>query len=88
VTVPEGKTMAIIRHPRFGVGDRGVVWLEFETYISEASAAHQILKVEDAVKVIEAYSVSDISLLAGKPCWVDTSKPGLITWIGPWKGQR
>ncbi len=76
------KTMAIIKDVRCGVGDRGRAWLQFSTYCSEASAALQIIEWEDAKDVIEAYGVSDVSQLEGKPCWVDISAPGLITWIG------
>jgi hypothetical protein len=75
--------MAIIRRPKFGVGDRGRTWLQFETYVSESSAASQTLEVDEAAKVIEAYGVTDVSKLDGKPCWVDTSRPGIIAWAGP-----
>lgn len=75
--------MAIMRDVRFGVGDRGRCWLQFETKVANGSAAMQYLEVEQAVPVIETYGVSDVHQLNGKPCLVDTSKQGLITWIGP-----
>lgn len=83
MTPADGKTMAIIRRPRFGVGDRGTVVLSFATYISECSAADQYLTAGEATRVIEAYGVSDVVQLDGKPCWVDRSGPSMIRWVGP-----
>lgn len=79
-------TLAIIRRPKYGVGDRGTVVLRLETYVTESSVALQIFNPEQAAEIIAAYGVSDVAALEGKPCWVDTSKPGLITWDRPWKG--
>lgn len=79
----EGKTLAIIRRVQCGVGDRGRAWLSFSVYVTECSAALTILEWDRAKEVIEAYGVEDVQNLDGKPCWVDTSKPGLITWVGP-----
>lgn len=81
-----GKTMAVIRKPQFGVGDRGKVMLWFTVYTSETLAALQVFTPEQAVEIIEAYGVDDVSKLDGKPCWVDTSSnPGLMLWAGAWK---
>lgn len=75
--------LAIMRHVRCGVGDRGRAWLSFDVFTSESSAALTILEWDRAKEVIEAYGVSDVHQLEGKPCWVDTSQPGMTTWISP-----
>ncbi len=74
-------TLGIIRDPHFGVGDRGTVALWFTVYVGEASAALQVFGVEDAVAIIAAYGVGDVADLNGKPCWLDTSTPGMIRWV-------
>lgn len=74
-------TLGIIRDPHFGVGDRGTVALWFTVYVSESGAALQVFGVEDAVAIIAAYGVRDVSDLDGKSCWVDTSSPGMIRWV-------
>lgn len=76
---------AIVRNPRFGVGDRGSVVLSFSTYTSEASAADHHLSVEDAEKVLLDAGVGDVAALAGKPCWVDLGTPGIIRFVRMWK---
>lgn len=83
MSISDDKTMAIIKSPLLGVGDRGGVTLSFSTYVTEGSAALQIFNMTEAETIIEAYGVSDVKRLAGKACWVDTSRNGLISWIGP-----
>jgi hypothetical protein len=80
-----GKTLAIIRSVRCGVGDRDTACLRFEIRISEGSMTTWSLSWDEAKPVIEAYGVSDVHDLDGKPCWADTSERGLIRWIGPAK---
>lgn len=82
----QSDTLAIIGEPRFGVGDRGGVVLTFSVYVTESSAALQVFGAEEGAKIIEAYG-GDVETLRGKPCWVDTSDPGLIRWVRPWKGR-
>ncbi|HEY1690019.1 MAG TPA: hypothetical protein VGF95_14285 [Solirubrobacteraceae bacterium] len=80
------KTLAIIDKPVYGVGDRGRVALHFSVYVTESSAALQVFEDSAAIaEILTAYGVRDVKDLHGKPCWVDTSKPGLIAWAGPWK---
>lgn len=79
------KTMAIIRDPHFGVGDRGTVALWFTVYVTESSAALQVFDVDEGVKIIADYGVSDVCKLDGKPCWVDTSTSGTVRWVGAFK---
>lgn len=79
--------LAIIKNPKFGVGDRGEVVLTFEAYINESTAALQVLSADDGVKFLRAYGVSDASYLAGKPVWMDTSRPGLSIFKRVWGGR-
>lgn len=77
-------TMAIIKDAKFGVGDRGKTTLTFSTFITEGSAALQVFYDMDEISsILEKYGVEDVPHLNGKACWVDTSKQGLITWVGP-----
>lgn len=78
----ERQQLAIIKQVHCGVGDRGYAALWFSTYITEGSAALQVFGWEEAKTIIEAYGVSDVARLEGKPCWVDTSAAGLIRWVG------
>lgn len=78
-------TLAIIRRPKFGVGDRGTVTLTFDTYVAESSAALQVFNAEDGAKILEEYKAKDVSELEGKPCWVDTSSAGMIRWAKAWR---
>jgi hypothetical protein len=79
----DGETMAIIRYPKFGVGDRGTTRLRLSTYTGENTAAGQSFNPEEAAKILEAYGVDDVAKLNGKPCWVDTSNPGIMVWSRP-----
>ena len=65
------RQMAIMKHVRFGVNDRGIVGLTFQTYLSEGSAASQFLGEEKALEFIKEYLVKDVSKLNGKPCWAE-----------------
>lgn len=79
------ETLAIIKRPRYGVTDRGTVALSLETYVTESSAAGQHFSATEAAEILKAYGVSDVADLAGRPCWVDTSSPGLIRWVRAWR---
>jgi hypothetical protein len=81
----EMEQMAIIRQPRLGCSDRGMVALSFETYINESSAALQVLWVEtndeDRAKAFDLLrAVDDVSKLDGKPCLVEVSS-GMIRYL-------
>lgn len=78
-------TMAIMRNVRFGVGDRDVCWLQFETKLAGGSAAMQYLMPDEAIPLIEEYGVRDVHDLNGKPCLVDTSEQGRILFVGACK---
>lgn len=76
------KTLGVIREVRCGCDD-GVACLRFTVYVSESRAALQSLSWDEAGRLIEAYGVEDVARLDGKHCWVDTSNPGLMSWVGP-----
>lgn len=61
--------MAIITQPRIGTRDLGVPVLSFDVYISEGSAALQVLSWDDARELIA--SVQEVRDLEGHPCWVE-----------------
>jgi hypothetical protein len=82
----DSKTLAIIKGVRFGVGDRGSVTLSFSVYTTESSAALQVFNAAEGASIIQAYGVERVEQLENKPCWVDTSEPTFIRWIGPWEG--
>jgi hypothetical protein len=60
--------LAIIRKPELGCRDTNAPVLSFEVYITEATAALQVLSWQDAHAVLSR--VRDIRDLEGKPCWV------------------
>lgn len=70
---PPGEQLAVIRDVHFGVGDRGTVCMWFSAYITEGSAAVQVLSVERAVELIAAAGVDDVRKLDGRTCWVDVT---------------
>ena len=81
-------TLGVIYEPHFGVGDRGTVNLWFSVYVTESSAALQVFDVDEGAEILKAYGVRDAADLAGRPCWVDMSKPGLITWVKAWSKRK
>ena len=66
--------LAIIRNVGYGCRDIGKPCLFFDSYITETTAALQILTGEDADEFIKAYGVYDVSKLEGKPVWVDVGQ--------------
>lgn len=56
----------------------------FDAYVSESAAALQVLDVERAVELIQAYGVEDVAKLEGKPCWVHADGQ-IIRYDRPWK---
>lgn len=79
--------MAIIRNPRLGCSDRGVVALSFDTYITDSTAASQWLWVEsndeDRQKAFDLLrTVDDVARLDGRPCWVEVSS-STISYLRP-----
>jgi hypothetical protein len=77
--------LAIIRDPKFGVNDRDEVVLQFQAYLSEALASQQQLSAEEGIALLRAYGVSDVSHLAGKPVWMDVSRPGVSLFKRAWR---
>lgn len=76
------KKMAIIRNVHIGAEDHYGAALWFDTYVSEASAALQVIPWEMAYDIVKR--VDDIKHLEGKPCWVE-EEGGLIRFIGLWE---
>lgn len=74
--------LAIIKNVRCGVGDRGSAQLQFDAYTSASTAALQVIDWDEAKTVIEAYDVSDVSKLEGKPCYVNKGD-GTSTFARP-----
>ena len=66
---------AIIKHPRFGCCDHGMVGLMFTVYLSESSAANQFVPYEEAVQILKKHFIEDIAVLDGAPCWVVCEGP-------------
>lgn len=86
--MPEtAEQLAIIRRPRLGVTDRGIVALMFETYVTDSSAASQFISLEHEEQLEQALqllrTVGDVRELEGRPCWVDVSRGGLIVYVSP-----
>lgn len=79
------EVVAIMKNVHCGVGDRGEAWLSFDSYISEHVAALQIIPWEEAKEFIEAYGVSDVYKLEGKPVWVRSGN-NVSLYSRPWKG--
>jgi hypothetical protein len=76
------RSMAIIKAPRYGLNDDGIVGLSFAAYIAEGIGAPLFLPVTHATAVIELYGVADVSRLDGKPCWVKIHN-GVISFETP-----
>ncbi len=77
--------LAIIKDVHCGVSDRGKFALRLTVYDSECSAALQVWEdLAEIAKIVEAYGVSDVGALNGKPCWVEVGN-GLMKWVRPWK---
>jgi hypothetical protein len=74
--------LAIIKDVKCGVMDRGVAMLAFTVYVSEGYAASQFLDWDAAKEMIEAYDVSHVDQLNGKPCWVEQGG-GMILYKKP-----
>lgn len=64
------KQLAIMKNVGYGCRDTGRPCLFFSTYISEGSAALQVLFGKDADKAITDAGVYDIKDLEGRACWV------------------
>ena len=66
------KQMAIIKDMGIGLRDIGSPCIWFTTYISECSAALQVITGKDQIyEFIKASGAKDISDLEGEPCWVE-----------------
>jgi hypothetical protein len=74
------RKMAIMKGVCFGMRDCNKPVLFFSTYISEGSAALQVLDVISACKLISDYGVYDIKNLEGKACWVNADD-STITYL-------
>lgn len=78
------ETLAIARNVRYGVGDRGKVCLVFDTYVGDSTAALQVLYQPEADQAIEAWGVSDVHDIEGRPCWVEGDRAGgIIRFLRP-----
>ena len=75
--------LAVMRHVKFGVGDRDEPVMMFSVYVSEGSGTQWHLSWADAGTWIKTFNVGDVKLLEGKTCWVDVSKRGLIIPLRP-----
>jgi hypothetical protein len=74
--------MAIIRNVGIGARDVGRACLWFDTYITESSAALQIVTWEDAAKILA--KVYDVKELEGRPCVVDVQGQ-IIKFVRLWQ---
>jgi hypothetical protein len=76
------RQMAVIRNVGIGSRDVGSPVLWFNSYVTESSAALQVLSWDEAYEVLK--SVYDVKELEGKPCWVDV-EGGYIKFQEMWK---
>ena len=76
----DDERLAIIREVGIGNRDIGTPCMFFTTYISEGSAALQVLSWKDAYEVIKESGVSDVDQLEGRPCWVKVGR-GTINFL-------
>lgn len=79
-----GERVAIIREVGYGLRDVGRPCLWFTTYLSEHSAAVQVLTGKQADQVIIDAGVRDVHDLEGKPCWVEC-EAGSVRFLRVWK---
>ncbi len=83
----EDLTLAICRDAEFGLRDVGKPCLSFSAYVQESSAALQCLFGEDITKALKDAGAVKFQHLEGWPCWVDTSRPGIIRYVRMWKNE-
>lgn len=57
----------------YGCRDTGEPCLFFDVYISDNTAALQVLTSTHAYQAIRESGVYDVRELEGKPCWVDVN---------------
>lgn len=72
--------LAIIRHPTYGMNDRGQVWLSFSVYTSDSCAADLGFPQPQADEIIRQANVADVQQLDGRACWVRV-EDGLMRFI-------
>lgn len=66
------KQLAVIKNFNIGVGDRGRPAIWFSTYISESTAALQVIEGQEAIyEFINNSRLTDITKIEGKTCWVE-----------------
>jgi hypothetical protein len=78
-----GRVLGVIKHAHVDIEDHtGELAIVFDTFIDEASAACQWIMPSDErfISLWEAMH-GNVDNLVGKTAWVDTSRPGLITFI-------
>lgn len=73
--------MAVIRNVHIGGGDRGIPCLWFDTYISESSAALQVIPWDQAFEILK--STYDVKELDGRPCYVEVDG-NMIRFLRLW----
>ncbi len=77
--------LAVIRNPKFGLNDRQMMSLRFETWVSENEASTQnISKVDEITKIYKDGNINDTSELEGKLCWVEVDHHA-AKFIRMWK---
>lgn len=74
------KKLAIMKDVGYGCRDTNGVCLWFDTYVTEGTAALQVLFNPEADKVIRASGVYNVRELEGKPCWVEDNQ-GMIHFL-------
>lgn len=65
------KQLAIMKGVDFGLRDVGIPVLWFSVYISECSAALQVLAGEEIKVLLKDAGCYSIKELEGKSCWVE-----------------
>ena len=65
------KQLAIMKGVDFGLRDVGMPVLWFSTYITECSAALQVLAGEEIKTLLKDAGCYSIKELEGKSCWVE-----------------
>jgi len=65
------RQLAIMKDVGYGNRDLGRPCLFFNTYITEGTAALQVLVGDEAEKAIRESGVYDVKELNGQSCWVE-----------------
>lgn len=74
------RQLAIMKEIGIGIRDVGRPVMFFSTYISECTAALQILSWDEAFKLLDQSQAWDVKQLEGKSCWVEVDN-GMIKFL-------